>query len=299
MTGALAVFFSCAISPAFHGLHSAPDIKDFLTKPVDFKLRKNIYSRLHNLQEAMIKSRRTQDLAEPISELNQILLEEKWKSASCYSAIMLVTPMKLLNISLNAFLVGLGIYLGEVYTAQLIPQYRTGAIGLLIVFILASLVGIALFYIPERLKRIESRPTQHLANILRKFEKSASKSRQASHGSRTRPNAGAPFPRSIHFRSGTGVSYRVPEGTDNQSIELAEINSEDTPGPSSHPHVSAQSEAPYTSPPRQSASDHLRNNERPETDQIRLALAELIRSQEESVQASRRLLLAFEASAEA
>ncbi len=49
VTGCLSVFFSCAISPAFHGLHTAEDIKDFLTKPMSLANTRNFYSMCQKL----------------------------------------------------------------------------------------------------------------------------------------------------------------------------------------------------------------------------------------------------------
>ncbi|KAF2813285.1 uncharacterized protein BDZ99DRAFT_253159 [Mytilinidion resinicola] len=175
VTGALSVYFSCAINPAFHGLHSADDIKDFLTKPTRSANQKRLRAQLRALESLMEKLKGKlespprqlkQTLYEEFQGFGQILFEEKWKVASCYSAMMLVAPMNLLNISLNAFLLGLGIYLGKVYTAHLIPSFGSGSLGLLIIFIISSLFAIALFYVPEGLKSVESEPIQRFAAVL-------------------------------------------------------------------------------------------------------------------------------------
>jgi hypothetical protein len=76
----------------------------------------------------------------------------RWKTASPYAATMLVAPMILLQISLNAFLIGLEIYLGKVYTSRLIPSYGSGSMGILVSFIVSSLFGLAMFYVAQGLK---------------------------------------------------------------------------------------------------------------------------------------------------
>jgi hypothetical protein len=80
----------------------------------------------------------------------------RWKVASSYAALMLVVPMTLLNISLNALLIGLGIYMGMLYTAKLVPSYGSGSIGILIFYLVSALFGIGMYYSSQSLNPMEN-----------------------------------------------------------------------------------------------------------------------------------------------
>jgi hypothetical protein len=116
--------------------------------------------------------------------------------------MMLVAPMNLLNISLDALLAGLGIHLGKVYTAHLIPAYSSGPLSLFIILILTSLFRIAIYYVPKGLKSVESQPIQRFANLL--AQNVEIEGPTANPRRRTKP-----IHQSSHVRSRTGVSYRV------------------------------------------------------------------------------------------
>ncbi|KAF9700060.1 hypothetical protein EKO04_001375 [Ascochyta lentis] len=153
-TGALSVFFSCAANPALHGLHSAADIKDFLTKPVPSKHKKQFELLVSNARELFHRNAPHEQQMIVKDEIER----EQWQIASPYAAIMLVVPMILLRIALNAFLFGLGIYLGLLYTANLIPTYNSGSIAILTFYVGSTLFGLATCYFAQTLKHIEQRP---------------------------------------------------------------------------------------------------------------------------------------------
>jgi hypothetical protein len=155
VAGCLSVYYSCAISPAFQGLHSAEDIKDFLSKPApSAEMRKyNTIWRQHWFKH---KSS-TQEL-EVTGKLNEIINEGRWTVPSAPAAIMLVVPMTLLNAALGFFILGLGIYLGKLYSASLIPSYGAGSIGILVCYILAVVFGLHMYYSALSLKYTEAIP---------------------------------------------------------------------------------------------------------------------------------------------
>jgi hypothetical protein len=155
VAGYLSVYYSCAISPAFRGLHSAEDIKDFLSKPApSAEMREyNTIWRQHWFKH---KSS-TQEL-EDMGKLNKITNEGRWTVPSAPAAIMLVVPMTLLNAALGFFILGLGIYLGKLYSANLIPSYGAGSIGILVCYILAVVFGLYMYYSPLSLKSTEAIP---------------------------------------------------------------------------------------------------------------------------------------------
>jgi hypothetical protein len=62
--------------------------------------------------------------------------------------MMLVAPMKLLKISLGAFILGLGVYLGFVFSDRLIPSFGlVGSVVVLVAYLATTLYGLAIFYI--------------------------------------------------------------------------------------------------------------------------------------------------------
>ncbi|KAK4159932.1 hypothetical protein QBC43DRAFT_326355 [Cladorrhinum sp. PSN259] len=78
------------------------------------------------------------------------------REASAISAIMLASPPGMLNLSLNTFLVGLGVYLGSVYTRDLIPEFgKGGSLGLLVFYLVAATIGTFLYTFPQLLKASE------------------------------------------------------------------------------------------------------------------------------------------------
>lgn len=165
VTGSLSVFFSCTISPAFHGLHTARDIRNFLTKPTrDQDVLKQIVTE--------IKANAPREISErDVRTIDLKLSQGKWRVPSASAAMMIIVPMSLLNIALNAFLFGLGIYLGKVFTADLIPSYGTGSLGILIVFAITSLIGIAMFYMAQASKDLEISSQSDLGEQVQTIER--------------------------------------------------------------------------------------------------------------------------------
>ena len=82
--------------------------------------------------------------------------QHKLKVASAHSAIMLVAPMYLLNASLSLFLVGLGIYLGRVFTMKSIPSYGSSSLNMLIIYIVTTIAGLSPNYVARSLKYLEN-----------------------------------------------------------------------------------------------------------------------------------------------
>jgi hypothetical protein len=154
-TGVLSVFFSCAANPALHGLHSATDIKDFLTKPTPYYQRYNFEQKI---SFAIKRQNEEPWNAEELRQCKRDIEQGKWQIASPYAAIMLVAPIVLLRIALNAFLCGLGIYLGILSTTRLIPTYGSGSSAILALYLGSSLFGLIIYYGAQTRKHAEHRP---------------------------------------------------------------------------------------------------------------------------------------------
>ena len=102
-------------------------------------------------------------------DMSQLLKRE----ASALAAIRIASPAGFLGLSLNAFIIGLGVYLGCIYTDDLIPQYgKGGSLGILIFFLIAAAIGTFTYSFPGLLKASEtksgkgtSESRQHLEQI--------------------------------------------------------------------------------------------------------------------------------------
>ncbi|OAG07874.1 uncharacterized protein CC84DRAFT_1256840 [Paraphaeosphaeria sporulosa] len=285
VTGALSVYFSTALSPAFNGLHSADDIKDFLTKPAKWRNLTRLNNHLRHAEQ-------TQSLTSGLSrKLPQLIAEERWKVPSAYAAIMLVVPMTLLNVALNTFLIGLGIYLGKLYTAELVPSYGSGSLGILIVYIATALFGIGIFYTPQISKAIEDIPFERYRSIVHANKLKMSESGQGTpdvNGTEEAPIAPQNSLQSVHARKkGNKVGYEI--------IELSESEMVASPDPLED--TDAPDEG-YIKPPPSSSETELLSHvaESVSSDNapnVQDALRALIEAQEISLRASRILLEAL------
>jgi hypothetical protein len=92
-------------------------------------------------------------------EIVSFLQEHRWKHASFYSCAILSTPPELLNSSMGAFLVGLGIYLGTVWAENLDRVAgKTAAGAVLICYIVVAVLGLARFFWADYGKEEETDP---------------------------------------------------------------------------------------------------------------------------------------------
>lgn len=285
VTGALSVYFSTALSPAFNGLHSADDIKDFLTKPAKWRSLTMLNIHLTHAEDAQSL------VSDTGRKLPQLIAEERWKVPSAYAAIMLVVPMTLLNVALNAFLIGLGIYLGKLYTAELVPSYGSGSLGILIIYIATALFGIGMFYTPQISKAIEDIPFERYrsivhANKLRMSESDPSMPEvEEAVGALIAPQNSL---QSVHTRrKGNKVGYEI--------IELSETEMVASPEPLEDTNVPGEGyiKAPSCSSQTELPSDVVEVVQSAKAPDVQAALRALIEAQEVSLRASKILLEAF------
>jgi hypothetical protein len=108
---------------------------------------------------------------EPWSEIQvqvkQMVNEVAWGVASFNAAFLIKVPALLLNFSVGAFLVGLGIYLGFSWTRNLdSSQSKSNSLGVLLTYIIVTALGLVLFFLPTLLKYLEGAPTQRIMEQL-------------------------------------------------------------------------------------------------------------------------------------
>jgi hypothetical protein len=141
------VFFSTRIQRSLTALASADDVKDCLCKPVSSKeyttFEKALRSRIAHAQTTSEVGER--ELVR--KDIVHFLEQHRWKHASFYSRTVLSTPPELLNASMGAFLVCLGIYLGCVWAQDLdTVSGKTASRALLICYVIVAALGIGRFY---------------------------------------------------------------------------------------------------------------------------------------------------------
>lgn len=223
---------------------------------------------------------------------------------------MLVVPMTLLNWALNAFLIGLGIYLGKLYTSKLVPSYGKGSLGILISFLISAVVGIGAFYIPQSLKQqelnllrgwIQTLDSLAGQNLPMQPTEGSTGHDQANGRDETQRSSNT-FPQSTHERRDGRTRYVVGNDVVERDKEEIKSNNSDlmrligredlllsakrrghefTAG---YEEQIESAEHPTVTSPSQS---------------IRSALIDLVKAQEESFRASSRVLEAFDAISEA
>ncbi|KAH7384449.1 hypothetical protein BKA66DRAFT_569702 [Pyrenochaeta sp. MPI-SDFR-AT-0127] len=325
-TGALSVFFSCAVNPAFHGLHTAEDIKDFLTKPTPAAEKKIFRSQVSNIESRFGPELRNVQVKHLNTWRNHVEAG-RWKVASPYAAMMMVVPMGLLKIAINTFLIGLGIYLGELHTANLIPSHGSGSVAILVFYIASGIFGLSIFYIPQSLKQLEVVPLKQWRKILDDYKRNQVRagpgaeaedpstgeneiptrlsSRHQSHqsggvdpshdNSEQPPTDQASFRQSVHSRDGRKVSYTIKEngtahyvkpGKQKANLRSKEDGIESledfSPKDVIEERFGNEAEVPVLPCDRSpSFLDH---------EDLQAVLKTLIKAQEETLQATRRLL---------
>ncbi|KAF2260312.1 hypothetical protein CC78DRAFT_536491 [Lojkania enalia] len=124
-------------------LATADDVKDWPSKPSS----KAAYASFDNTIRPRLKNPNVVERATIKREIIQFLEDQRWKNASFYSCAILSVPPELLNASMGAFLVGLGIYLGSVWAKDLDPVAgRMATRAVLICYIVVGVVGLARFF---------------------------------------------------------------------------------------------------------------------------------------------------------
>ncbi|KAK4206443.1 hypothetical protein QBC37DRAFT_445050 [Rhypophila decipiens] len=131
-------------------------VADWLSRPLD---EEEIYRKAYLLTQHPAFNQPNQDtagitLGAPV--LGNLTEAQLGREVSALSAVLLATPAGWLALSLNMFVVGLGIYLGCVYTGDLIAGFgKSGSLGVLIFYLFTALTGTFLYSFPRLLKTSE------------------------------------------------------------------------------------------------------------------------------------------------
>ena len=150
--------------------------------------------------------------SEMLLQLRRTASVYRWDRVSFLAAVLLLTPMQLLKMSLNAFLVGLGIYLGRLYAANLIPTFGSGSLALLIIYVGTAVIGIGIFYVPQALKSSQRDMAEHFEKLKTRIEHRLA-IKEFDRASEPDPDQGAVDPMAACYSTQQGDSERGPTFT--------------------------------------------------------------------------------------
>ncbi|KAH7378404.1 hypothetical protein DE146DRAFT_774457 [Phaeosphaeria sp. MPI-PUGE-AT-0046c] len=175
-SSALSVFFACLVQQRISSLFGVSDLKDWLSKPASrielarVEIFFSEFTKAHIMHQATSEPRSESEeksWLEIEKQLTQLMSEKRWVHASFNAALVIRIPALLLNWSVGAFLVGLGIYLGSSWVQRLdASQPQSSSLGILITYILVTGIGLLLFFVPVLLKYLEGAPIRRLVEDL-------------------------------------------------------------------------------------------------------------------------------------
>ncbi|KAM7213966.1 hypothetical protein V8F06_010665 [Rhypophila decipiens] len=166
VSGVMSVYVSFVVQQELNGLIGGPDIADWLSRPLD---QQQIYRKAYLLTHHPAFNQANQDMAgitlgAPV--LGNLTEAHLGREVSVLSAVLLATPAALLALSLNMFVVGLGIYLGCLYTGDLMAGFsKSGSLGILIFYLFTALTGTFLYSFPRLLKTSEHHNVRKTAGV--------------------------------------------------------------------------------------------------------------------------------------
>ncbi|KAI1387220.1 uncharacterized protein F4822DRAFT_276805 [Hypoxylon trugodes] len=175
--GAISVYACFIVQQEVNGLLGTDGLLDWLSRPlteeqVNEKLQM-ILEYLNSLQgHPPPGDPPPRNQAAPLPELD--FVDPLDREASALAAIVVAAPSGLLGLSLNCFVFGFGIYLGGVYSNNLIPGFgRGGSLGILIFYIIAAATSTFLYTFPRVLKTSERYGTERTGDSRVRLEEAS------------------------------------------------------------------------------------------------------------------------------
>ncbi|KAI3319766.1 hypothetical protein HD806DRAFT_508951 [Xylariaceae sp. AK1471] len=158
--GIISVYASFIVQQELNGLLSNEEVADWCSRPLtEDEVLERAYALSNNPAFRLSDRPLPEHIPFQVSPQSGVNVSARLKrEASVLAAIEVASPAGFLGLSLNAFIIGLGIYLGCVYTDDLISQYgRGGSLGILIFFLIASALGTFVYSFPSLLKASETK----------------------------------------------------------------------------------------------------------------------------------------------
>ena len=164
--GCLSVFFATSVARNLSSLSSADDVRDWLSKPAS----KQAHAEFERTVGPRLRAARTATADEKDvlrAAVVRFLQENRWTTPSFYSCAMLSAPSILLNTATGAFLCGLGIYLGSVWSRGLDPEAGPVAVrAVMICYIVGAVCGLALFFGSSNRKQAELKRVRRWMEVI-------------------------------------------------------------------------------------------------------------------------------------
>ncbi|THX48282.1 hypothetical protein D6D06_09183 [Aureobasidium pullulans] len=170
VAASLSVFYACLLQQHVSSLFTPEDVKSWLSRPASpaqlLRLAQQIPKRRRQLRgqqddpESATQGSQSEELRKKVEHFAQ---EFRWKTASFNAAFMIKVPSLLLNWSVSAFLIGLGIYLGCLWIPDTsASRKRDGSLGVLLFYIATTIGGLLLYFVPAACKFLEMLPIKRL-----------------------------------------------------------------------------------------------------------------------------------------
>ncbi|KAI6912974.1 hypothetical protein KC318_g1355 [Hortaea werneckii] len=168
-SGLLSVYYCCIIQQYFGSLVSPDDIKDWLCTPGEWHVMEEELQEQFALLRPGTETTGTKEQLQTLRDRVLARLQsDRWVTPSINSAVMLVAPVRLLNLAVASFLVGLGIYLGLAFSKNItIAAGNRGNLANMIIYILVVVISLLLFWIPVVLRLLGRLPRQRNSTIWR------------------------------------------------------------------------------------------------------------------------------------
>lgn len=157
VSGALSVYYACVVQQTAGSLIKPDELKDWLcgSRTSDTALQTTIQRRAREIRLGS-RAMMTRDEVKELLELATTEQGSHKLIPSVTSALMLVAPGRMLNISVAAFLLGLGIYLGFACSNQFLSDGGPNAsLAVLLFYVITAVLGLLVLYIPFGLKGID------------------------------------------------------------------------------------------------------------------------------------------------
>ena len=157
------MYFACLLQRTVGVLYRAEDVRDWLTRPDEetLKMLESVEDIKKLQQAAQPAGAQTYDLPKHQKDLPSMPDMEQARQqiprfASLFSALVISAPSSMINITLGSFLLGLGVYLRFLWTRHLDTQGgRNDSRDVFIIFIVSTVIIIALYATPAAYKRLE------------------------------------------------------------------------------------------------------------------------------------------------
>ncbi|EAW25194.1 uncharacterized protein NFIA_106830 [Aspergillus fischeri NRRL 181] len=170
VSGCLAVYFAVMTQKTVAMLYTARETRAWLAGPLPDEILRAVHQ-----SESMLDRNPSTELEQVFTEPEQVENVRRMlttRNPSVYAVLVMGIPAFMLNLSLGTLLVGLGVYLGFIWTRHLDTQSGPNdSRNVFVFYIVGIFTMIATYFIPNALKDRETEQQGVRKRILQKLEK--------------------------------------------------------------------------------------------------------------------------------